>query len=497
MTVHGSILETIGETPVVRLSRMAPPGVEVFVKTEAANPAGSVKDRLALGIIEAAERSGELRPGQTVVEATSGNTGIGLAMVCAAKGYPLVVVMAENFSLERRKLMRFLGARLVLTPPWAKGTGMVAVARALAEENGWFLCRQFENEAGADIHSTTTAVEIIRDFGENGLTAWVSGFGTGGTLKGVARVLRERSPATRIVVVEPDNAALVGSGIAQAVDPAGQPASSHPAFHPHPMQGWSPDFISKLAGDAVADGMIDAAVTVTGEVAIECAKRLARTEGIFCGITGGATLAAALNVAESAAPGSRILAMLPDTGERYLSTPLFADIGVEMDEYESALLDQAMPAIAPAATPRAADAVTASSDEEARATVARMIASHPSKVVMFAMSWCEFSWSVRKLLHSLAVPFVSIDIDTPDFRASHDVAKLRAALSDIAGAPTLPQVFVGGIHVGGCMEVLTSAETGELQQLLAENSIGCRGVARVDPYAFLPNWVNSPGNRAT
>ena len=228
MSIYESILDTIGDTPIVRLARMAPKGVEVFVKVEAANPMGSVKDRLALGIIEAAERSGELRPGQTIIEATSGNTGLGLAMVCAAKGYPLVVVMAENFSLERRKMLRFLGAKLVLTPPWAKGTGMLAIAEKLAEDNGWYLCRQFENEAGPDIHSRTTAAEILRDFGPNGLTAWVSGFGTGGTLKGVARVLRERSPATKIVVAEPDNAALIGSGIAQ-----GQ--GSHPAFHPHPM----------------------------------------------------------------------------------------------------------------------------------------------------------------------------------------------------------------------------------------------------------------------
>src|SRR5262245_16257132 len=194
MTVHTTILSTIGNTPAVRLQRMVPNDVELFVKLEAANPTGSVKDRLALGIIEAAEKSGKLKPGQTVVEATSGNTGIGLAMVCAAKGYPLIVVMAENFSLERRKLLRFLGAKVVLTPGSAKGSGMVAVARKLAEDNGWFLCRQFDNEAGADIHSKTTAVEIMRDFGPNGLDAWVTGFGTGGTLKGVARVLRKQSP---------------------------------------------------------------------------------------------------------------------------------------------------------------------------------------------------------------------------------------------------------------------------------------------------------------
>jgi cysteine synthase A len=260
-------------------------------------------------------------------------------MVCAAKGYPLVVVMAENFSLERRKLLRFLGAKVVLSPPWAKGTGMVAVARKLAEDNGWFFCRQFENEAGADIHSLTTAAEIIRDFGENGLAFWVTGFGTGGTLKGVARVLRQRSPKTKIVVAEPENAALVGSGIAQELDHGGQPAASHPAFHPHPMQGWSPDFISKLTSDAVEAGMIDETVAVSGSEAIDCAITLARAEGIFCGITGGATVAAALKVAQDAPAGSRILAMIPDTGERYLSTPLFAGISVEMGTEETALLE--------------------------------------------------------------------------------------------------------------------------------------------------------------
>ena len=491
MSIHDNILGTIGDTPVIRLSRMGPAGVEVFVKTEAANPMGSVKDRLGLGIIEAAEQSGELRPGQTVVEATSGNTGIGLAMVCAAKGYPLVVVMAENFSLERRKLLRFLGAKVVLSPPWAKGTGMVAVARKLAEDNGWFFCRQFENEAGADIHSRTTAVEIIRDFGENGLTAWVSGFGTGGTLKGVARVLRERSPETKIVVVEPENAALVGSGIAQVVDRDGQPAQSHPAFHPHPMQGWSPDFISKLTSDAVAAGMVDETVAVSGAESIDCAIALARKEGIFCGITGGATLAAALKLAETAPPGSRILAMLPDTGERYLSTPLFAGVPVEMDEEEMALLEAAMPAIAQPASPEPA-AAAKSGDEKAREFVARTLTSNPDKVVMFALSWCEFCWSVRNLLNALNVPFVSVDLDTPEFRAANDVPKIRSALEEIAGAPTLPQLFVDGVKLGGCMDILSAAQTGHLQRLLAKKSIRCDARADLDPYSFLPNWVKIP-----
>jgi len=490
MTVHHSILDAIGKTPAVRLQRMAPPGIELFVKLEAANPMGSVKDRLALGIIEAAEKSGELKPGQTVVEATSGNTGLGLALVCAAKGYPLVVVMAENFSLERRKMLRFLGAKVVLSPGWAKGSGMLAVARKLAEDNGWYLCRQFDNEAGADIHSTTTAAEIIEDFGPNGLAAWVTGSGTGSTLKGVARVLRAQSPATRVVVVEPENAAIIGSGIAQEVDANGDPAKSHPAFHSHPMQGWTPDFISKLARDAVAEGMVDETLGVSGKEAIDCAIELARTEGLFCGITGGATVAAAIKAALVLTPGSKVLAMLPDTGERYLSTPLFADISVDMGAEEQALLDSAMPAIS--ATP-VSDAAAAPvvADDNARKFVADAIGKNPGKVVLFAMSWCEFCWSVRKLLIALDVPFVSIDVDTSEFRAANDVPKIRAALNEVAGAPTLPQVYAGGVHLGGCMDVLGAADSGELQELLAGKGIPCSG-AKVDPYGFLPNWVKLP-----
>ena len=252
--IRNSILETIGNTPVVRIRHLAPKGVELFVKCEAFNPMGSVKDRLALGVIEAAERDGTLKPGQTLVEATSGNTGIGLAMVCAAKGYPLVVTMAESFSVERRRLMRFLGAQVVLTPASEKGTGMVRKARELAEAHGWFLARQFENPANADIHARTTAEEILSDFGEDGLDYWVTGFGTGGTLNGVARVLKARGPRTRIVAAEPDNSAILASGHVQAMNPDGSAAESHPGFRPHPMQGWSPDFISKLAADVLADG---------------------------------------------------------------------------------------------------------------------------------------------------------------------------------------------------------------------------------------------------
>ena len=241
-----NILQTIGSTPVVRLNKLAPDGFNLYVKVESFNPSGSVKDRLALGVIEDAEKSGKLKPGQTVIEATSGNTGIGLAMVCAQKGYPLVVTMAESFSVERRKLMRFLGAKVVLTPAGLKGSGMLAKATELAAKHGWFLCRQFENEANANAHSRTTAPEILADFEGEQLDYWVTGFGTGGTLKGVSRVLKKERPEIRIVVCEPDNSQILGSGIPQEKLADGTPADSHPLFRPHLMQGWSPDFIPKL-----------------------------------------------------------------------------------------------------------------------------------------------------------------------------------------------------------------------------------------------------------
>lgn len=330
---YNSILETVGNTPVVKINNLAPAGVNLYVKIEAFNPMGSVKDRLALGVIEAAEKSGELKPGQTVIEATSGNTGIGLAMVCAQKGYPLVVTMAESFSVERRKLMRFLGAKVILTPAPKKGSGMLAKAVELAEKHGWFLCRQFENEANADYHSRTTAREIINDFSDDKLDYWVTGYGTGGTLKGVSRVLKAESPETRIIVCEPASAAIVSSGIAQESDDKGNPVS-HPEFAPHPMQGWTPDFISKLTSDSVSADVIDDMLTVAGEDAIRCSLALAQQEGIFVGISAGGTFSAALEVARKAPEGSNILCMLPDTGERYLSTPLFAGVETEMNEDE-------------------------------------------------------------------------------------------------------------------------------------------------------------------
>jgi cysteine synthase A len=329
-----NILETVGNTPVVKINRLAPPGVNLFVKIEAFNPLGSIKDRLALGVIEAAENSGELKPGQTVIEATSGNTGIGLAMVCAQKGYPLVVTMAESFSVERRKLMRFLGAKVVITPAAERGTGMIRKAVELANARGWFLTRQFENEANADIHSRTTAREIVRDFEGQRLDFWITGYGTGGTLKGVGRVLAKERPETKIIVCEPADAPLLGSGIAQQRNLDGSAAAGHPAFKSHPMQGWTPDFIPKLMGDAVDMAVVDRVLPISNEDALRYSRELAQKEGIFVGITAGVAFAGALRICSEAPEGATVLCMLPDTGERYLSTPLFADVSADMTQEE-------------------------------------------------------------------------------------------------------------------------------------------------------------------
>ncbi|HSW04087.1 cysteine synthase A [Aquabacterium sp.] len=347
MPRYDNILQTIGNTPIVRLNKLAPQGVHLHVKLESFNPLGSVKDRLALAVIEDAERRGLLRPGQTVIEATSGNTGIGLAMVCAQKGYPLVLTMAESFSVERRKLLRFLGARVVLTPAAEKATGMLNKAIALAEQHGWFLCRQFDNEANAEIHTRTTAREILDDFAGERLHAFVSGFGTGGTLLGVARALKAADPAVRIVAAEPDVAPVLSSGIPQPRGADGQPSASHPAFKPHPMQGWSPDFISRLTEAAINEGLVDQIVKVNGAEAMRLARALATQEGIFVGTSSGATLAAALEVARSAPAGSHIVCMMPDTGERYLSTPLFEGIDIEMNDEERAIAASISAAPAP------------------------------------------------------------------------------------------------------------------------------------------------------
>ena len=337
MAKFANILETVGHTPVVRIGKLAPAGINLYVKVEAFNPLGSVKDRLALGVIEDAERTGKLKPGQTVIEATSGNTGIGLAMVCAQKGYPLVVTMAESFSVERRRLMRFLGAKVILTPAADRAVGMLRKTEELAEKHGWFMTRQFENEANADMHSRTTAREIVDDFAGEPLDYWVTGFGTGGTLKGVARVLAKERPDTKIVVCEPEDAPMLSSGTAQKRNPDGTPSVGHDAWKPHPMQGWSPDFIPKLTGDAVDMKVIHKIISVPGPEALKCSRELAQKEGIFVGITSGATFAGALRLCAELPKGATVLAMLPDTGERYLSTPLFAEVAADMNEEEVAI----------------------------------------------------------------------------------------------------------------------------------------------------------------
>ncbi len=335
--LYDSILETVGDTPVIRINNLAPPAVRMYVKAEFFNPGASVKDRLALNIIEAAERAGTLKPGQTVVEATSGNTGIGLAMVCAQKGYPLVVTMADSFSVERRRLMRMLGAKVVLTPRAQKGTGMYNKAVELAEKHGWFLARQFETAANADIHEATTAREIIGDFAGDRLDYVVTGYGTGGTVAGLSRVLRRERPETRIVLLEPANAQLVASGVAQIRGPGGAPAASHGRFEPHPIQGWTPDFIPNVLQECLDKKGYDELIPIAGAEGVAWSKKLAQREGIMTGISGGATFAVAMQIAQRSDPGTVILAMLPDTSERYLTTPLFADIPEDMDAEELTL----------------------------------------------------------------------------------------------------------------------------------------------------------------
>lgn len=340
--LYSSILDTIGNTPIIRINRLAPEHVQVYVKFEAFNPAGSVKDRLALNIVEAAERDGRLKSGQTIVEATSGNTGIGLAMVCAAKGYPLVVTMADSFSIERRQLMRFFGAKVVLTPRALKGLGMYNKAKELAEENGWFLASQFETPDNADIHENTTAREILADFSEERLDYWVTGYGTGGTVSGVGRVLRKSRPKTKIILTEPTNAAIVASGYVNTRNEDHQPTESHPSFEPHPIQGWTPDFIPYVLQEALDGSYYDELIPVTGPDGISWSRRLATEEGIFTGISGGSTFAVAMQVAATAPKGSVLLVMLPDTGERYLSTPLFEGIAEDMTD-EEVMISQSTP----------------------------------------------------------------------------------------------------------------------------------------------------------
>ena len=310
--IYNNILETIGNTPIVRINKMGPKNQKIFVKCESFNPLSSVKDRLAIAIINDAEESGKLKPGQTVIEATSGNTGIALAMVCAAKGYPFVATMVETFSIERRRIMKALGAKVILTPAAERGSGMVKRAEELAKEHGWFLAKQFENPANPAYHRNTTAPEILRAFAGRSLDYFVSGWGTGGTITGTGEVLKSARPEIKIIGTEPENAALLSGN----------------DWQPHKIQGWTPDFIPKVLNTNVTDEVI----LVNDEDSIATAKELAQKEGIFCGISAGATMKAALICAEKAPANSSFCVILPDTGERYLSSPLFEGISEESDD---------------------------------------------------------------------------------------------------------------------------------------------------------------------
>eukprot|EP00284_Hemiselmis_tepida_P011371 CAMPEP_0174919146 /NCGR_PEP_ID=MMETSP1355-20121228/3502_1 /TAXON_ID=464990 /ORGANISM="Hemiselmis tepida, Strain CCMP443" /LENGTH=521 /DNA_ID=CAMNT_0016164359 /DNA_START=61 /DNA_END=1626 /DNA_ORIENTATION=- len=498
--VHDSILSTIGKTPVVRLSnKMAPAGVEVFVKCEQANPMGSVKDRLALGVIEWAEANGQLKSGQTVVEASSGNTGIGLAMVCAAKGYPFVCVMSESFSIERRKLMRFLGAKVVLTNPAHKGSGMVIKAEELAQHHGWFLPRQFDSEANAWMHEMTTGPEIVEQLcseAGRGLDHFVCAYGTGGTLNGVSRVLRAQSPGTKIHVCEPDNAPLLHSGIeteypdgAAAAEGAGEgaPATSsfaevHPVWRPHLLQGWAPDWIPKLVSEVAASKGFDGLLHVGGDEAMAVARDLARKEGIFTGTSGGGTLACALRLAASAPEGTRILAMLADTGERYLSTPLFEDIPADMTEEEKEIAASTpsqppppatLPAVTPAATEFVSDFIS------------------KNKVAIFSLEYCEFCWTIFRFFDAIGVPYSKVNIDAFEYAEGNVGNTYRAALQERTDCKTFPQVFIDGEYLGGAADACIKWRKGELQPLLEAAGLkqndfnGYEG----DPFEFLPKWM--------
>ena len=491
MARYDTVLQAIGNTPLVRLGRLAPPDVNVYVKVESFNPMGSVKDRMALAIIEDAERSGMLQAGQTVVEATSGNTGIGLAMVCARKGYPLVVTMAENFSIERRKMLRFLGARIVLTPAAEKGTGMLAKAVELAEKHGWFLCRQFDNPANAAVHTRTTAPEIIADMGGERIHVFVTGFGTGGTLLGAARRLKAHDPSIRIVAAEPDNSQVLGSKVRQPRDDSGEVLGSHPFFRPHLMQGWSPDFISRLTESAMDEGLVDEIVPVAGDDAMRMSRELAQKEGIFVGTSSGGTLAAALTVARRSQVDTNIVCMLPDTGERYLSTPLFEHIQEDMNDEEAAL-SRSTPGYrfdgAPTAMPQESATEPADADPEAERFVDDAIREH--RVTMFALEWCEFCWSVRKLFARLGIEYESVDLDSVAYQEDGLGGRIRAVLRQRIGSPTIPQIWIGGQHVGGCTELFDAMREGTMQKLLDECGADYERSATIDPYDLLPKWVH-------
>lgn len=494
---YSSILDTVGNTPCVRLQKIGPAQVNIFVKLEAFNPTSSIKDRMALGVIEQAEKSGALVPGQTVVEATSGNAGIALAMVCAQKGYPLVVVMPENFSTERRKLIRFFGAQVVLTPAGYKGSGALAKAQELAARHGWFYCRQFDNDANALAHARTTAKEILHDFSDAPLDYWVTGYGSGGTLKGVAQVLKVHSPKTKVVVCEPNNAQLLASSDSEK-SRFTSPPNSHSQFQPHVMQGWTPDFISRLTEDAQREGCIDLLLPVDGNRAIQICRELACKEGILTGISGGATLAGALQIASQADPGNNILCMLPDTGERYITTPLFDHIDAEMSGDEQDISDST-PNFRFDAPPCPLPVMEVDEQEplitEITQQMLRQFIVNPKRpVVMFGLEWCEFCWSVRKLFKKLSIPFHSVDLDSASYQPCNLGAKLKTTLAAHTGCSTLPQIYVDGEFIGSCIELFDAVNNRSLYRKLDKAGVAYNKVVDIDPYTLLPGWMHSRGD---
>jgi cysteine synthase A len=391
--------------------------------------------------------------------------------------------------------MRFLGAKVVLTPRAEKGFGMYWKAVELAEANGWFLAHQFETEANALIHENTTAREILADFEGTRLDYYVSGYGTGGTVTGVGRILRRERPETKIILSEPSNAQLVGSGHPQERAADGSPTAGHPSFEPHPIQGWTPDFIPLVLQEAIDNDYFDELIPVSGPAGIEWSRKLAQREGIFTGISGGATFAVAMQIAERAEAGSTILCMLPDTGERYLSTPLFADVPVEMTDEELELsrstpnyrFDAPPPSPAPQAAP-----VEPAPSASPRATefVDQVITDRAQPVVLFALEWCEFCWSVRKMFAKYGIDYRSVDLDSVAYQADDWGGDIRNALRARTEMQTIPQIFIGGEFIGGATEVFDAWRAGRVQQLLEEHEVAFDRSASDDPYSFLPGWLH-------
>jgi cysteine synthase A len=382
---------------------------------------------------------------------------------------------------------------VILTPAALKGSGMLGKATELAAQHDWFLVRQFENEANAEAHAKTTAPEILAAFENETLDYWITGYGTGGTLKGVGRVLRQQSPATRIIVCEPDNSPVLGSGIRQERHPDGSAKDSHPLFRPHLMQGWSPDFIPRLTEDAIDAGYCDRILPIAGDDALRLARDLARREGIFVGISAGATMAGALAVAADAPPGANILCMLPDTGERYLSTPLFDGIDVDMNDAELEISRSTPSArfdVCGVPAPIVDDVPPAAS-EAGRRYFADAIADAEHPVVLFALEWCEFCWSVRKLMAAYGIPYRSVDLDSVPFQQDNLGGEIRNAIRELTGLRTIPQVFIGGTHVGGATEFFDALRDGRAQSLLEESGVEWNRDANADPYSYLPRWLHA------